>query len=170
MHRTSEYSDPLRIRLVVIFFCALLPEMNVGIFWSVSGSLFQAARMHIILHLGVNLMLDFFLLQLCLRAGGPLLDNSVNYGTSITALLARRLVEFFYCFSTSASDSVVVPSASRPAWPAPALPVESVGIAGLGSSGHLESYPPDVDSQTCTYMSEPCTYIVRTCTYYFRKS
>ena len=40
-------------------------------------------------------MLDFFLLQLCLRAGGPLLDKSVNYGTSTSAPLARRLVEFF---------------------------------------------------------------------------
>ena len=35
---------------------------------------------------------------------------------------------------------------------------------------HLESYPPGVDSQTCTYMSEPCTYIVRTCTCYFKHS
>ena len=74
--------------------------MNVGIFWSVSGSLFQAACMHIILHLGVNLKLDFFGLQLCLRAGGPLLDKSVNQRASISALLARRLLEFFLdiCF------------------------------------------------------------------------
>ena len=73
--------------------------MNVGNFWSVSGSLFQAARMHIILHLGVNLMFDFFGLQLCLRAGGLLLDNSVNQRTSISALFARRRFEFFLAFA-----------------------------------------------------------------------
>ena len=69
--------------------------MNVGWLWLVSRGLFQAARMHKKLHLGVNFMFNYFGLLRCLRADGPLLDYSVSKGTSITSLLARRLAEFF---------------------------------------------------------------------------
>ena len=55
--------------------------------------------MHIKRHLGVNFMINYFSLLGCCRAGarpgGPLLDYSVNNGTSITSLLARRLAELF---------------------------------------------------------------------------
>ena len=69
--------------------------MNVCILCFVSGSRLQTAILHKYLHLGVNLLLYFGILQPSLRSSGPLLDNSVRMGTSIIALLALRLVEFF---------------------------------------------------------------------------
>ena len=69
--------------------------MNVCIALFVSGSLLQATRMHKKLHLGVDFMFNYLILQLSMRSDGPLLDKSVRMGSNITAPLARRLTELF---------------------------------------------------------------------------
>ncbi len=69
--------------------------MNIRLLWFVTGSLLQAARMHTFLHLGVNFMLNFGFLQYCIFSSDPLLDKTIFLVTSVVALLASRLVEFF---------------------------------------------------------------------------
>ncbi len=69
--------------------------MNIRLLWFVTGSLLQAARMHKFLHLGVNFMPNFFILQHSFGSCNPLRDKSVFLVTSVVALLARRLTELF---------------------------------------------------------------------------
>ena len=69
--------------------------MNIRLLWFVTGGLLQAARMHKFLHLCVNFMLNFCVLQYSFGSCNPLLDKSVFLVTSVVALLARRLVELF---------------------------------------------------------------------------
>ena len=93
--RTSKRPRPIAGPVVAIRFRILLPEMNIRLLWFVTGGLLQAARMHKFLHLGVNFMLNFCVLQYSFGSCNPLLDKSVFLVTSVVALLARRLVEFF---------------------------------------------------------------------------
>ncbi len=93
--RTSKRPRPIAGPVVAIRFRILLPEMNIRLLWFVTGSLLQAARMHKFLHLGVNFMLNFSVLQYSFGSGNPLLDKSVFLVTSVVALLARRLTELF---------------------------------------------------------------------------
>ncbi len=69
--------------------------MNIRLLLFVTGSLLQAASMHTFLHLGVNFMRNFGLLQYGLFSSDPLLDKSIFLVTSVVALLDRRLVELF---------------------------------------------------------------------------
>jgi hypothetical protein len=52
---------------------------------------------------------------------------------------ARMPVDSLNCFSTSASDLDLVPSASGLAWPAPSLRLGFVGVVKLGGSGASSS-------------------------------
>jgi hypothetical protein len=83
VHGTSERPDPFPCSLILIFLGVLLPEMNVSLLGFVSGSFLQAARMHIFLHLGVDFMLNFGILQQGMRSGGPLLDKTIRVVTSV---------------------------------------------------------------------------------------
>ena len=95
VHGTSERPVPFAGSLALIFFGVLLPEMNVSLLGFVSGSFLQAARMHKFLHLGVDFMINFGILQQVMRSGGPLLDKCIRVETSVVTLLARRLIELF---------------------------------------------------------------------------
>ncbi len=65
--------------------------MNIRLLGFVSGSFLQPARMHIFLHLGIDFMFNFGILQQPegMRSGGPLFDKSIRVVTSVVALLAR---------------------------------------------------------------------------------
>ncbi len=63
VHGASERPDPFSRSLVLIFLGVLLPEMNVSLLGFVSGSFLQAACMYIFLHLGIDFMINFGILQ-----------------------------------------------------------------------------------------------------------
>ena len=69
--------------------------MNILLLLFVTWSLLQAARMHEFLHLCVNFMPNFFILQHSFGSCNPLLDKSVFLVTSVVVLLARRLTKLF---------------------------------------------------------------------------
>ncbi len=67
------------------------PEMNVSLLRLTPESLSQAASLQTFLHLSVNFMLNFGILQQGKLSYYPLLDNSIHR-VAFVALLARRLV------------------------------------------------------------------------------
>jgi hypothetical protein len=80
-------------------------------------------------------MFNFGVLQQGMLSGSPLLIKSIRVVTSVVVLLARQLIEF----STSASNSSSVPSASEPEWPAPSLRLAFVGVVKAGGGGASSS-------------------------------
>jgi hypothetical protein len=103
----------------------------------VSGSHLQAASMHKFLQVGINLMLDLDSLQQGMISGGPLLDNSIRVVTIVVALNSPN------SFSTSASDSELVPSSSAalPPGQASSLRIAFVGIVKQEGGQHR---PPQI--------------------------
>ena len=69
--------------------------MNISLLCFVSGSFFQATSTHIFLHLGIDFMSNFAILQQGMLSCGPLLDKSIRVVSSVVALLGRRLIELF---------------------------------------------------------------------------
>ncbi len=69
--------------------------MSVCLLGFVSGRFLQAARMHIFLHLSIDFMFNFGILQQGMRSAGPLLDDLIRVVTSVVALLASLLAEWF---------------------------------------------------------------------------
>ena len=132
---------------VVIFGAVLLPEGLIRRQLIVCRRLHQAAVLHILLHEHVNFAVDFSRLQCRIWSGGPSSNFTIFAERSVLALLyrlarlgrlsaplasARRLGEFF---STSESDSELVPSASDSAWPAPPLLLTGGGVMQRGDEG-----------------------------------